>query len=355
MSIDFDSLTERLLSAQGLTDQLRAMQRQQEIDSYLAQLRSPVDAQGRTDPNALFANAEIMRAIDMLQQIYAAEDAARQAAGYERQYQDLQRGGASGPSNADLAMQFLQALGLAPSDFENVLTSMGMTPGMFAQAGFSLAEWSNSLTEAQRAALEPFTSEILNLIPELEAMTDAAGGLSDAFKDVVRNIREYLDELQIGDFGLGTPLEKLALAQDQFNDMLRSARAGDLDAAQGLTGASDTLLGLAREVYASGGGYRDIYSDVVGGLNSVANLQDTSNRFSAVAASTFSMNDSRPVVAAIEKLEQRMSERKQPITIQIIGPDGKVWKEEVLEDLWNDTRNGVVRVHSDGVYSRSAA
>lgn len=366
VAVDFDSLTERLLVAQGATDQLRQLRRQQEIEALTAQIRSPIGAGGIVDANAVAANQQIFAALNMLQRIFAAEDATRaqqEAAQNNRQRPIFPSNpsaptGPTGPTQSDLAAEFLQGIGLLPSDLQNALSAVGMTVDAFADAGFSLDEWAAGLTEAQKASLEPFASQILNLIPAIEQIEDVADDTSDAFRRVSTSIRDYLDDLAVSEFGVGTPLERLEAAQSQFDTLLAAARGGDIDAAGQLTGASDTLLSLAREVFASSGGFRDIFENVTGGLGSVATMFDPDNQFvTASSSSQFMMGpqqNNTEVVRELRSLRQDMQRMDQTVVVRVVTPDGKLIKEETIKDIKTRTRNGEGMFYEAGMIKRAA-
>ncbi len=84
-----------------------------------------------------------------------------------------------------------------------------------------------------------------------------------------RGLGDYLRQLRTSDKSTGSIYDRLTEAQKQFaEDVALSRGAGaEAEAARGrITTTSDTLLDLARQFYASGEGYQQIYNSVVGGL-----------------------------------------------------------------------------------------
>ena len=87
--------------------------------------------------------------------------------------------------------------------------------------------------------------------------------------DFSRGIGDYLRNLRVSDKSTGSIFDRLTEAQKQFQEdvMLSRGTGEQAELARGrVTRASDTLLDLARQYYASGSGYQDIYSQVVSGL-----------------------------------------------------------------------------------------
>lgn len=84
-----------------------------------------------------------------------------------------------------------------------------------------------------------------------------------------RGLGDYLRQLRTSDKSTGSIYDRLTEAQKQFaEDVALSRGTGvEAEAARGrITNTSDTLLDLARQFYASGEGYQQIYNSVVGGL-----------------------------------------------------------------------------------------
>lgn len=84
-----------------------------------------------------------------------------------------------------------------------------------------------------------------------------------------RGLGDYLRRLRTSDKSTGSIYDRLTEAQKQFAEDVALSRGtgAEADAARGrITSTSDTLLDLARQFYASGEGYQQIYNGVVGGL-----------------------------------------------------------------------------------------
>lgn len=118
-------------------------------------------------------------------------------------------------------------------------------------------------------ALGISAEEKSRLLVELER-TQAAERVK-ILKDANKNIRDYLDSLRTSSPLSGTTtMGRLGAAQELFNRDLAAAQTGNVDALNRITQSADTLLNLAREVYASTGGFHDIRGRVVSGLESLA-------------------------------------------------------------------------------------
>lgn len=87
-----------------------------------------------------------------------------------------------------------------------------------------------------------------------------------------RGLSGWIDQTMTGDLSPLNPTDKLDEARKQYEKMLASAQAGNLDAISGLGGASDTYLRIARELFASSGAYNAIYRDVLTNNAGVAGI-----------------------------------------------------------------------------------
>jgi hypothetical protein len=118
-------------------------------------------------------------------------------------------------------------------------------------------------------ALGITAGEKSRLLVELER-TQAAERVK-ILKDSNKNIRDYLDSLRTSSPLSGTTtMGRLGAAQELFTRDLAAAQTGNVDALNRITQSADTLLNLAREVYASTGGFHDIRGRVVSGLESLS-------------------------------------------------------------------------------------
>jgi tape measure domain-containing protein len=118
-------------------------------------------------------------------------------------------------------------------------------------------------------ALGITAEEKSRLLVELER-TQAAERVK-ILKDSNKNIRDYLDSLRTSSPLSGTTtMGRLGAAQELFNRDLAAAQTGNVDALNRITQSADTLLNLAREAYASTGGFHDIRGRVVSGLESLS-------------------------------------------------------------------------------------
>ncbi len=123
-------------------------------------------------------------------------------------------------------------------------------------------------------ALGITAGEKSRLLVELER-TQAAERVK-ILKDSNKNIRDYLDSLRTSSPLSGTTtMGRLGAAQELFTRDLAEAQTGNVDALNRITQSADTLLNLAREAYASTGGFHDIRGRVVSGLESLSTMTAT--------------------------------------------------------------------------------
>lgn len=86
---------------------------------------------------------------------------------------------------------------------------------------------------------------------------------------IIVSLTDYMAELSRSALAPGTPLERTQLALDQFRSQVALALGGDLTAAGGIQKLAGDVLNMARETFASGGAYSDIYGEIVGSIQMV--------------------------------------------------------------------------------------
>jgi TP901 family phage tail tape measure protein len=119
------------------------------------------------------------------------------------------------------------------------------------------------------AASGGFASGIVGGMNEVTQATDSA---VQAQIGAQQRIRDWLDNLMIGDLGGLRPRDALVEAQALFDRTLASALGGDAEAMAALPGLADQLLRLGQRVYASGDPYFDLRDTIRDALTQVAGL-----------------------------------------------------------------------------------
>jgi TP901 family phage tail tape measure protein len=105
----------------------------------------------------------------------------------------------------------------------------------------------------------------------LEETREVANSVFDEWQRALEDIYNYTQDILLNEnLTTLTPAEQLAEAQRQFDQLLASARAGDVDAAAALPDAADALLEEARFMYASGQQYTKIFDSTLAALKSVS-------------------------------------------------------------------------------------
>lgn len=106
----------------------------------------------------------------------------------------------------------------------------------------------------------------------MEQVTQATDNAVQAQLGAQQRIRDWLDNLMLGDLGGLRPRDALAEAQTLFDRTLASALGGDAEAMAALPGLADQLLRLGQRVYASGDPYFDLRDAIREALTQVAGL-----------------------------------------------------------------------------------
>jgi len=169
-----------------------------------------------------------------------------------------------------------------------------------------------------------------------EESTNIAIREIDRIRNAGLSIANYLRNLETSETTL-SPTQKLAAAQQQFNETLSAARSGDINALGNLTDSADTLLNLSREFFGSSSRFKSIFDVVTGQL-------------SAVAAPALQADSSQNVVGELRELRREIRESGD-LVLTVVTPDGRIIREETLAALRERSRRGELVIYSDGVKS----
>lgn len=256
---------------------------QRGFDAQTQQLREQIVSPWRSAYDALTSNgidAEIQAAIKAKDQALA--DAKTLAESLGQNFDDLAK---------EIQRGFdAQLFGLTKQKLQGVIDSIskiadfqaGIDDAIFGlRVGMSGADVSGLYAQRQadiKAQLDAAMQgdnldEQISLANKLrETITQRYAAEQQAQERMMRFARgldDYLRKLRTSDKSTGSIYDRLTEAQKQFAEDVALSRGtgAEADAARGrITNTSDTLLDLARQFYASGEGYQQIYNDVVGGL-----------------------------------------------------------------------------------------
>jgi len=91
-----------------------------------------------------------------------------------------------------------------------------------------------------------------------------------------KSLKDFLAGLSLrSDLSPLSPSARLAEAQRRYEDLLRRAQGGDVEALREIQGAANEYLQLARQMFASGGSYTSIWQSIVDALGELANPPQT--------------------------------------------------------------------------------
>jgi len=130
--------------------------------------------------------------------------------------------------------------------------------------------------QAQKAAAKAMEDAAAALEAVQREEARVAAGLSDAVRGL--SGRLGIDTLQGAVGGLATseyrsPMDRLNAARGIFDSTYAQALGGDLGAVQALPGAAQSLLGIGRSAFASGGGFQNLFVETNRALNDVLSRQ----------------------------------------------------------------------------------
>lgn len=133
-------------------------------------------------------------------------------------------------------------------------------------------------------------SERISAASELQSLImsnyeEQIGSVED-LGDLIGDIQGYINDLLLNEtLSVLTPAQMLAESRSQFSAQLAMANAGDTDAISSIQENADTYLQKARDFYASGDQYTQIFGNVISALEAIE-LPDTEDYASITADAT---------------------------------------------------------------------
>jgi hypothetical protein len=181
-----------------------------------------------------------------------------------------------------VAVQLLEEIASLQSTNHKMIEQLALFTTLKAQYGAGIAEQLIQLTEwydQQRKALGNNVAALTILQTIYEGKwTDIINGTNAGVTGTIaalQRIRDYLDSLKLGSLSVLSPQQKLTEASKQFADELALAQGGDATALNHITQSADAYLQLARQYFASGGQYTDIYTAVTQALQGLLPITST--------------------------------------------------------------------------------
>jgi hypothetical protein len=117
------------------------------------------------------------------------------------------------------------------------------------------------------------------ILPDINSLTGQQDALYQSLISAasperlgINTLQSYQQALSVSEFA-GGPTDRLASARSIYDSTLARARGGDLSAINQFPQVAQQLLGIGRDVYASGGGFQDLFVDVNRALTEVLDQQ----------------------------------------------------------------------------------
>lgn len=129
-----------------------------------------------------------------------------------------------------------------------------------------------NLTDAADAASNAVGTWMTGMTGGMEQVTQATDNAIQAQIGAQQRIRDWLDNLMLGDLGGLRPRDQLREAQTLFDRTLAAAMGGDAEAMGQLPQLADQLLRLGQRVYASSSPYFDLRDTIRAALEQVAGI-----------------------------------------------------------------------------------
>lgn len=154
--------------------------------------------------------------------------------------------------------------------------------GNKTQLGALLAltdDWWN-LVQAQEEALSysgKSLSDAEDLLRQVyEDERDKLESLIKTFTDIATELKKYRESLALSS-GMLSPEEKLLLTQSTYRTNLNKAMTGDSEALKSITSTSKEYLDAAKDYFASGSQYFDVFNEVNSGVLNAENLANSTS------------------------------------------------------------------------------
>lgn len=141
----------------------------------------------------------------------------------------------------------------------------------------------------------------------------------DRMLEARSGLREWIDSIFLNDqLSPLSPMQKLEEARRQYETTLGMARAGDVGAVTNLSGASETYLRIARDIFASSAAYNDIFRGVMTSVGSVAGISsmDINARIATAMPTTGTLATGDQVEAVTNAVQNLLLYISQGISVQ---------------------------------------
>src|SRR6185369_10867061 len=160
-------------------------------------------------------------------------------------------------------LPFIQSLGPKALESFNAMLS-------------AYAAWQQAM---QNSGGSPSSNPITTFTSGIGDLGNAAAEAAKRLADAKASLGDYVNSLML-DKNLSPldPMQQLAEAKKQYEDLLALANKGDIDAISKLSGASNTYLGLARGAFGSSSDYINIFQQVVNDLAKISGTGDYNTR-----------------------------------------------------------------------------
>lgn len=150
---------------------------------------------------------------------------------------------------------------------------------------------------------------------------------------------ERISDLRFGDLATTSTQDRYGAAKAEFEGLLAKARGGDLEAAQGLSGSAERLLGLGRDMYASGADYAALYQQTTSALDLVAQMGLNGGTDPTTVAVKESNDWLRKIWNGIEKMaETGMAQIRQQAAISERASEEQGQALRTLDEIKTETK-----------------
>ena len=194
-----------------------------------------------------------------------------------------------GADNSQAALWASVSTGTLTEQMATIRQLLGLvTQSIAADTAAAQAAMAEGARAAQKAIEEANAAQLRGAQEQLAA--------AEKMVDVGRQLRDYVQNLRIGNLSALTPAEKLALAASAYNTTLGRASAGDAAAMSALQGAAGDYLEQARAFDPAA--YNAIFAQVTGTLDSFGGSLITDGQRQAAAA-TAQINELQAIAASV--------------------------------------------------------
>lgn len=230
-------------------------------------------------------------------------------------------------TNSDLLGIARQSFKLNKGDVNSVIEDINL-----AKFALGLNETSDAISPLQTAlnelsdSFDDMKSRAIALGLPVDKLTDSYEAQKKALiTSALSPLQDFLDSQALGGASSLNPAQRLSLARSQFDTNLAAIQGGDLTNIGSITSQASSLLGIGRDVFASGTGFAALESYVRQSISGIA---------TSLGAPEGSLNDSIVSTISLTSAQQISIQEQMLVELQAVREENTKLRKS-LERLSN--------------------